>query len=226
MRSKFFDKESHYHLGRPDHCSTVKTFLAENFDADKTCLEIGAGNGLGTNLLANYFDKVIAIEPVADLAATGESVFGLEHVELHTAPIEELGDFEFDYLICFQATHWFYKSEQYQTLYSQAQRPVLDISSSVQLLDRPEFFQSLFEQHTIQNAYRGFDYPRQLLHEGSYEDRYSAEKVAHGICSGAAINHESFDQILSEVEQVFGHNKIRALISTKVNEVESLENEH
>ncbi len=221
MQSKFFDKETHYHLGRADHAPSVASFLAENFDASKTCLEIGAGNGRGTKFLAAHFNKVIAIEPVADLSATDIDVFNAKNVELHSVPIQEIDglNLNFDYLICFQATHWIYDSDQYQKFYTRAKKPVLDISTQVKILNQPEFFRELVDRHKIEDSYRGFDYPREDIFEDSYEIRYPAEKVAHGICSTSWIDHRAFAEILQTIEQRFGEQDIEVRVTTQAKKV-------
>lgn len=219
MRSKFFDKETHYHLGRPDHHPAVGEFLVVNFDASKTVLEIGAGNGLGTKLLAEIFAKVIAIEPVNNLANKGSHIFNQDHVELHTVPVEDAGNFEFDYLICFQATHWFYQSEKYQQFYAQAQKPVLEIFSRIVPINHRDFLSNLIKKHAIENSERGFDYPNTVIFESSYEIACTAEQTAHGLCSGAAFDHSSYDEILGEIEREVGNQPIKTLITTKVCEV-------
>lgn len=220
MRSKFFDKETHYHLGRPDHHPAVGAFLAVNFDAGKTVLEIGAGNGRGTKFLAAHFNKVIAIEPVADLSGKEIDVFNLASVELHSVPVEDLSnlDFEFDYLICFQATHWFYDSDLYQKFYAQAEKPVLDISTQVKL-DHQAFFSDLIDKYKIEDSYRGYDYPREVIFEDSYEVQFSAEKIAHGICSTSWINHLAYEEILQSIQQRFGEQKVRAWVTTQAKKV-------
>ncbi len=225
MKSKFFNKETHYHLGRPAHAESISTFLADNFDADKTCLEIGVGNGRGTKFLAAHFKKVIAIEPVADLSAMDIDVFNAKNVELYSVPIEESGglNLDFDYLICFQATHWFYDFEQYQKFYGHAQKPVLDISTQVKILDQPEFFRELIDKYKLEGAYRGFDYPRETIFDDSYDVVFSADKVAHGICSTSWIDHSAFDEILQAIQQRFGKQEIRARVTTEVKEVGPLE---
>ena len=224
MKSKFFDKETHYHLGRPDHVESISRFLAENFDAGKTCLEIGAGNGRGTQRLAAHFNKVIAIEPVADLSAMNSDVFAAENVELHSVPIEEASNLklEFDYLICFQATHWFYDSALYQSLYAKAEKPVLDIATHVEL-EEQDFFGQLLDQHKIKESYRGFRYPWEGIFKDSYETEFTAEKVAHGICSTSWIDHLAYDEILQAIRQQFGEQKIHAEVITEARKVAPLE---
>ena len=223
MRSKFFDKETHYHLGRPDHCASVKTLLAQHFDADKICLEIGAGNGRGTKILADYFAKVIAVEPVAELAVLGQGVFALDNVELQTIPIEEMSELEFDYLICFQATHWFYRSAQYQKLYARAQKPVLDIKSFAVTLDDRDFIIDLFETYQAKDIFLGVDFPKQLIFEDSYEADFSVEQVAHAICSTSWIDHNNFEEIFDAIQQRYSGNDILERVTTLVYEVDGID---
>lgn len=221
MRSKFFDKETHYHLGRPDHHPSIGPFLAQNFDASKTVLEIGAGNGRGTKHLTQHFKKVIVIEPVAQLSAMAKNVFNAANIELYSVPLEEAGepDITFDYLICFQATHWFYDSSLYQTFYAKAQKPVLDISTQVKILDQPDFFQELVSAYEIKDSYRGFRYPREVIFKDMYEASFSVEKVAHGICSTSWIDHLAFDEILKKIEKRFGEQGIQVQVITEVRKV-------
>lgn len=127
----FTNKGDWYEQGRPRHDPEVEAFLAAEFDRKATVLELGAGTGGGTRILSRVFRYIIAVEPERTMFIRLQQSFNPGKVDCRNSTVQglDLTGISFDYLIAFQATHWFYRTAQYRTLYHRAAKPVLDIST-------------------------------------------------------------------------------------------------
>lgn len=98
-----------YTQGRPEYPDQLSQWLstALGIGAQSTVIDLGAGTGKFTRLLAPLTEHLIAVEPVA--AMRGEFSRQLPDTQLldGTAQAIPLGDGVADAVLCAQAFHWF-----------------------------------------------------------------------------------------------------------------------
>lgn len=221
MKTKYSDKHYHYQMGRLPHHSGIRDYFRRHYSPEKRVLELGAGTGIGTIELANYFQAVVAVEPVAEMLAYGASIIRSQHVTFINADVENLGvhDFNYDYLICFQATHWFYKSRIYQELYKRAEKPVIDVCSFISFPADKEFFDGLALQHTIAQSHRGTKYPFEVAEKYSYRKQISVERAAHQLCSRSWVDHTNFLQIRDQIAARYDAESVWVNVETRIHNI-------
>src|SRR5437868_2055643 len=98
-----------YERGRPDYPAAAIEWLVERFDlrSGRTVVDLAAGTGKLTRLLAPSGAEVIAVEPIAEMRTKIENARALEG----TAEAIPLPDSEVDALTVAQAFHWFRAEE-------------------------------------------------------------------------------------------------------------------
>jgi len=94
-----------YEAARPDYPDAVLDLLP--IAADATVVDVGAGTGKLTRVLARRYARVIAVEPLDRMRAILERV--VPGVEAHAGSAEEipLPDASVDAVFAAQAFHWF-----------------------------------------------------------------------------------------------------------------------
>jgi SAM-dependent methyltransferase len=98
-----------YERGRPDYPATAVGWLAARLELGpgKLVVDLGAGTGKLTRQLIPYGARVIAVEPVREMASELErAVVGVE-VLAATAAATTLGSGSVDAVTAGQAFHWF-----------------------------------------------------------------------------------------------------------------------
>ena len=98
-----------YERGRPDFPDAAVAFLVDELGlvAGRTLLELGAGTGKLTRLLAPSGTRIVAVEPVAAMrAALARNVTDAEIVEAVAEDLP-LDDGSIDAAVAAQAFHWF-----------------------------------------------------------------------------------------------------------------------
>jgi len=102
-----------YERGRPSYPRELLEWLVARGDMarDRTVVDLGAGTGKLTRLLAGHGARVLAIEPLAEMRAELESVVPQAEVLAGSAEHLPLPDACADLLTCGQAFHWFATSE-------------------------------------------------------------------------------------------------------------------
>jgi len=98
-----------YERGRPDYPRELLDWLVARGDVarDRTVVDLGAGTGKLTRLLAGHGARVVAVEPLAEMRAELEAVVPQAEVLSGTAERIPLPDASCDLLTCGQAFHWF-----------------------------------------------------------------------------------------------------------------------
>jgi len=101
-----FDRAAaEYERGRPGWPATVLDVLPLATDA--TVLDLGAGTGKLTRLLAARYARVVAVEPLAELRAILAQRVPAADVRDGVAERIPLGDAEVDGVFAAQSFHWF-----------------------------------------------------------------------------------------------------------------------
>ncbi|WP_419795035.1 class I SAM-dependent methyltransferase [Pseudomonas palleroniana] len=105
----FSTQAATYVQGRPDYPRQLIGWLGEalGVEPQSTVIDLGAGTGKFTRLLSTLTPALIAVEPIAAMAA--QLVRSLPDVRLveGTAESIPLGDATADAVVCAQAFHWF-----------------------------------------------------------------------------------------------------------------------
>ncbi|WP_434634935.1 class I SAM-dependent methyltransferase [Chromobacterium sp. CV08] len=108
--SQGFSKEAQaYERGRPAYSPALAGWLRDSLgvDAATAALDLGAGTGKFTRLLATVAGEVVAVEPVDEMRAELQaSLPGLRALK-GTAEAIPLPDASVDVVTCAQAFHWF-----------------------------------------------------------------------------------------------------------------------
>lgn len=222
MKSKYFEKHDHYHLGRMAHHPDVAAYFRQHYSAAETVLELGAGTGIGTAVLAAYFDNVIAVEPVTNMIDVCKSANNNNiNVQFINAAVEtlEVDELDYRYLISFQATHWFYETPSYQALCKKAEKPVIDICSFISFPMDQEFFDELAEEYKIVRANRGTKYPFEVTETYAYQKLISTDVAAHQLCSRSWIEHINFPQIRERIAQRYDSENVLVNIETRIHKI-------
>jgi ubiquinone/menaquinone biosynthesis C-methylase UbiE len=97
-----------YERTRPSYPQVLFDVLP--LDGDATVLDLGAGTGKLTRLLAARYREVVAVEPLANMRATLERVVPGVTVRAGSAERIPLDDASVDGVFAAQAFHWFDKS--------------------------------------------------------------------------------------------------------------------
>ena len=105
----FSTQAATYVQGRPDYPRQLIGWLGEalGVEPQSTVIDLGAGTGKFTRLLSTLTPALIAVEPIAAMAAQlARSLPDVRLVE-GTAESIPLGDATADAVVCAQAFHWF-----------------------------------------------------------------------------------------------------------------------
>lgn len=109
-RARSFDRAAvEYERGRPGWPPAVLDLLPVADDA--TVLDLGAGTGKLTRVLADRYARVIAVEPLAELRAILAGRVSDAHVRDGRAEAIPLEDAAVDAVFAGQAFHWFATDE-------------------------------------------------------------------------------------------------------------------
>jgi SAM-dependent methyltransferase len=101
----FLRAAAEYDRGRPGWPLAVLDLLP--VDADATVLDLGAGTGKLTRVLADRYARVIAVEPLDELRAILAERVPAADVRAASAEAIPLADAEVDAVFAGQAFHWF-----------------------------------------------------------------------------------------------------------------------
>ena len=218
METKFNNKYHHYQTGRLPHHPDVLTYFQQHYAAAGTVLELGAGTGIGTIMLSEFFHQVIAVEPITEMLNYGKDSIENNNVTFLNSDVESLdvNKLNFNYLICFQATHWFYDTPMYQASYQKATKPVIDVCSNVFFPNDQSFFDDLIQKYTIAQSHRGTPYPYKSIQDYTRQETISTELAAHHLCSRSWFDHTCFPQVKAQIAKKFGHDKIVVDVKTQV----------
>jgi SAM-dependent methyltransferase len=105
-QARSFDRAAaEYDRGRPGWPPAVLDLLP--IPDSSTVLDLGAGTGKLTRVLADRYARVIAVEPLDELRAILAERVPEADVHAGTAESIPLGDGELDGVFCGQAFHWF-----------------------------------------------------------------------------------------------------------------------
>ena len=106
--NRFSDRVEDYVKYRPSYPKAAINKILENFTLPITAVDIGAGTGISSRLLAACDIKVIAIEPNEEMRNAGikDNTSSLEWKD-GTAENTNLPEQSVDLVTCFQAFHWF-----------------------------------------------------------------------------------------------------------------------
>jgi SAM-dependent methyltransferase len=102
-----------YQKGRPDYPPALQGWLTASLglDANAEVIDLGAGTGKFTKILAKTNAKVRAIEPVAAMRLEFAKTLPAIPVLEGTATAIPLADASLDAVVCAQAFHWFASPE-------------------------------------------------------------------------------------------------------------------
>ncbi|KAF1049240.1 class I SAM-dependent methyltransferase [Xylophilus sp.] len=112
-RDGFRKEAQSYARGRPEYPSEAVGWLRDalGLAPGRTAVDVGAGTGKFTRLLAATGARVVAVEPIAQMREQlAQQLPGVEAVE-GTAQAVPLADGAADVLACAQAFHWFATGE-------------------------------------------------------------------------------------------------------------------
>lgn len=104
----FSNEAEAYGRGRPDYPSALREWLerAMGLSPGKRVVDVGAGTGKFTALLAATGAAVVAVEPVDAMREKLQRLHGVEALA-GTAQSIPLPDASLDAVVCAQAFHWF-----------------------------------------------------------------------------------------------------------------------
>jgi len=105
---RFTERAGDYAIGRPSYPDASIDALFESFPdpSHLTVIDLGAGTGISSRLLAARGAQVIAVEPNAAMAAKSERIANLRW-QIATAERTGLPSASADIVAAFQAFHWF-----------------------------------------------------------------------------------------------------------------------
>ncbi|MBD2483370.1 class I SAM-dependent methyltransferase [Planktothrix sp. FACHB-1365] len=106
--TRFSDRASYYAKYRPSYPDEAITMVLEGLGntSELIAVDIGAGTGISSRLLAERGVKVLAVEPNPQMRETATPHPLVEFREA-TAENTNLGDNSVDLVTAFQAFHWF-----------------------------------------------------------------------------------------------------------------------
>jgi len=98
-----------YEKGRPEYPRDAVNYLSKEIGVlpGRTILDLGAGTGKFTKLIANFGADVIAVEPVAGMRKKFSDVLPKIAIQAGTAENIPLQDCSVDAVVVAQAFHWF-----------------------------------------------------------------------------------------------------------------------
>ena len=105
-QGRFSNRAENYAKYRPSYSSEVVDRIINNFNLNIVAVDIGAGTGISSRLLADREIKVMAIEPNEAMRGAAE-IHPLVEFRDTSAENTGLGDNSVDLVTCFQAFHWF-----------------------------------------------------------------------------------------------------------------------
>ncbi|POZ62911.1 methyltransferase domain-containing protein [Chromobacterium alticapitis] len=108
-RQGFSKEAGAYDRGRPEYAPQLADWLsgALGLGADSAALDLGAGTGKFTALLAAVAGKIWAVEPVDEMRARLQAKLPVVRALAGTAELIPLPDASVDAVVCAQAFHWF-----------------------------------------------------------------------------------------------------------------------
>jgi len=108
-----------YHRGRPEYPSEAVDFMIERFQItkDTKLVDLGAGTGKFTKLLADRGYQITAVEPVAGMRAKFKELLPDQEILDGTAEKIPLPDESCDLVIVAQAFHWFNGEKALEEIY-------------------------------------------------------------------------------------------------------------
>ncbi len=106
FKDHFSSHAAAYAAYRPSYPPELADWLASIAPSPGLALDVGAGSGQLSVLLAEHFDRVVATEPSAEQI---ESAVRHHRIDYRIAPAEksDLADASVDLLTAAQAAHWF-----------------------------------------------------------------------------------------------------------------------
>lgn len=107
LAAAFLDGGGHYHRVRPSYPGESLQWLVDNSARPiQDALDVGAGTGKYTQLLARRGWRITAVDPSADMLA--QLTAELPHATAHVGTAEQLplGDGTMDLAVVAQAWHW------------------------------------------------------------------------------------------------------------------------
>jgi len=98
-----------YERGRPDYPQDAVDDLINEigFSSEKTILDLGAGTGKFTRLIANRGANIVAVEPVAGMRQKFSQLLPSISIQAGTAESLPLANASVDSVVVAQAFHWF-----------------------------------------------------------------------------------------------------------------------
>lgn len=102
-----------YQSGRPTYPKQLIHWLCDTLqiNPDMTVMDLGAGTGKFTYILADTGAKIIAVEPVAEMLGKLQTAMPKVQTIQAAATKIPLDDESVDVVICAQAFHWFASAE-------------------------------------------------------------------------------------------------------------------
>ena len=169
MKKNWFDQGGAAYAGfRPEYPPEVSRFLIALHHDAEVVLDVGAGTGQLTRLLADHFSKVIGIDPSADQL---KHAYEAPNIEYRCCRAEDLDipDQSVDMITVAQAAHWFNLEAFYQGV-QRVIRPngiIALISYGVLSLDDP-YLDARF-QHFYKHEIGPFWPPERALVDEGYK---------------------------------------------------------
>jgi SAM-dependent methyltransferase len=108
-----------YTQGRPDYPQAIGAWLSDTLgiDGHSTVVDLGAGTGKFSRLLAPLTSDLIAVEPVEAMRQEFAKTLPEVKVLQGTAQAIPLGDESVDVVVCAQAFHWFATQEALEEIH-------------------------------------------------------------------------------------------------------------
>lgn len=104
--TRFSDRAGAYALARPGYPSGAVDAVLEGVEAGACVIDLGAGTGIFSRLLAERGVRVVAVEPNAEMREKGAADGRLEWHD-GTAERTGLGEASADVVVAAQSFHWF-----------------------------------------------------------------------------------------------------------------------
>jgi SAM-dependent methyltransferase len=162
---------SAYVRGRPDYPGAMQLWLGDELQLQtgRTAVDLGAGTGKFTRLLLATGARVLAIEPVAAMAAELARSLPAVQIQVGSAEALPLTDGCADVVVCAQSFHWFASSAALQEI-----RRVLRPGGRLGLVwnNRDESLEWVAAMTRIMTPHQG-DAPRQV--SGEWRRQFPAD---------------------------------------------------